>query len=241
MDAAQAARLTVVRVIAGDLSPDGALQHVAQAALAMVDGTAGAVVVVAGESVDSLTVTTSPWAHSIWAAHTTARDGPATTAIATGQAVQADANDLAACWPRFWARARGLGLGATLSAPLVLSGKVLGVVALYAHTDSRFRAAEVERLEGFLVDVAPVAGAAQLVHLLARNRTHAAELHEALRVRPVIDQAIGILRSRTGESVEAAMTSLRATSNRSGVRVIELAQQIVDDAVRDARATARRA
>src|SRR5690242_20736277 len=101
MDAAQAARLMVVSVIAGDLAPQAALQHVAQGALAAVDGATAAVAVVAGESAEALTVTTSAWAQSLWTAHTTARDGPATVAIATGRAVHADAHELSVCWPRF--------------------------------------------------------------------------------------------------------------------------------------------
>jgi len=49
-------------------------------------------------------------------------------------------------------------------------------------------------------------------HLLAQAMALAAQLQTALSTRPVIDQAIGLLRGRTGRSAEDAFAQLRAIS-----------------------------
>jgi AmiR/NasT family two-component response regulator len=57
-----------------------------------------------------------------------------------------------------------------------------------------------------------------------------------LSTRPVIDQAIGLLRGRTGASAEEAFERLREISQSEHTKLAELAQRIVEDAVRRARA-----
>ncbi|HET9563393.1 MAG TPA: ANTAR domain-containing protein, partial [Mycobacterium sp.] len=63
-----------------------------------------------------------------------------------------------------------------------------------------------------------------------------AQLQKALSTRPVIDQAIGIIRGRTGRSAEDAFTQLRAMSQADHRKLADVAQHIVDEAVRRARA-----
>jgi AmiR/NasT family two-component response regulator len=52
----------------------------------------------------------------------------------------------------------------------------------------------------------------------------------------VIDQAIGLIRGRSGRSAEEAFTQLRAISQAEHRKLAEVAQHIVDEAVRRARA-----
>jgi AmiR/NasT family two-component response regulator len=61
-------------------------------------------------------------------------------------------------------------------------------------------------------------------------------LQAALSTRPVIDQAVGLLRGRSGGSTEEAFATLRAISQREHTKLAEVAQRIVDEAVRRARA-----
>lgn len=56
--------------------------------------------------------------------------------------------------------------------------------------------------------------------------------------RPVIDQAIGILRSRSGDTAAEAFVRLRAMSQTEHVKLNQVAIAIVEEAA--ARARARR-
>jgi AmiR/NasT family two-component response regulator len=61
-------------------------------------------------------------------------------------------------------------------------------------------------------------------------------LQKALSTRPVIDQAIGLIRGRSGRSAEEAFAQLRAISQTEHRKLAEVAQHMVDEAVRRARA-----
>jgi AmiR/NasT family two-component response regulator len=63
-----------------------------------------------------------------------------------------------------------------------------------------------------------------------------AQLQKALLTRPVIDQAIGLIRGRSGRTAEEAFTQLRTISQAEHRKLAEVAQHIVDEAVRRARA-----
>jgi hypothetical protein len=78
---------------------------------------------------------------------------------------------------------------------------------------------------------------------LASGRSRREQLHESayarlraqLETMPVIEQAKGILIAQTGCSPDEAFTLLRQASQRSNVRVSELAASIVDRAVTNGR------
>ncbi|MDT5263787.1 MAG: hypothetical protein QOI90_413, partial [Mycobacterium sp.] len=72
--------------------------------------------------------------------------------------------------------------------------------------------------------------------ILAQAMTLTAQLQTALSTRPVIDQAIGLLRGRSGRSAEEAFAQLRSMSQSEHRKLAEVAQRIVDEAVRRARA-----
>jgi AmiR/NasT family two-component response regulator len=61
-------------------------------------------------------------------------------------------------------------------------------------------------------------------------------LQSALSTRTVIDQAIGVILGRTGCSAEDAFTQLRAMSQAEHRTLADVAEHIIDDAVRRARA-----
>ena len=80
-----------------------------------------------------------------------------------------------------------------------------------------------------------------LVHnaqLLARARWKTKRLQRALETRAVIDQAIGIIRSRAGVSAEEAFARLARISQSENHKLHFVAERLVDEAVR--RAQARR-
>jgi AmiR/NasT family two-component response regulator len=68
----------------------------------------------------------------------------------------------------------------------------------------------------------------------AQHRTE--QLKRALDSRTVIDQAIGIVRSRSGCSAEEAFDRLTRMSQGDNVKLRVVAEQLVDEAVKRARA-----
>lgn len=85
----------------------------------------------------------------------------------------------------------------------------------------------------------PAAVAVRNGQILAEALALSVPLQTALSSRPVIDQAIGIIRGRTGRGVEEAFTQLRALSQSQHPKLADVAHQMVDEAVRRARARAR--
>ncbi|MDT5251482.1 MAG: hypothetical protein QOH07_422, partial [Mycobacterium sp.] len=72
--------------------------------------------------------------------------------------------------------------------------------------------------------------------LLAGARERAERLEQALDSRAVIDQAVGIIRSRSGVSAEDAFSRLVRMSQNENVKLREVAARLVEEAVRRARA-----
>ncbi len=71
--------------------------------------------------------------------------------------------------------------------------------------------------------------------VLASSQRLTAQLGQALS-RAVIDQALGIVMSRTGAGPEEAFDRLRAMSQSQHVKVAGVARVLVDEAIRSARA-----
>jgi AmiR/NasT family two-component response regulator len=70
---------------------------------------------------------------------------------------------------------------------------------------------------------------------LAVAQQRATQLQEALGSRTTIDQAIGILRSRSGDTADEVFARLRAISQSENIKLAVLAERIVEEAVRRAR------
>ena len=110
---------------------------------------------------------------------------------------------------------------------------VVGAMNVYARGRDAFdeRAEEIGQLYA-----APAAIAVQNAYMLAQARLLATNLQAAMISRAVIDQAIGILRSRDGRTAEQAFDRLRELSQREHTRLAVVAESIVNEAVRRARA-----
>jgi AmiR/NasT family two-component response regulator len=71
---------------------------------------------------------------------------------------------------------------------------------------------------------------------LARSQRLAAQFEQALTSRSTIDQALGVLMSRSGASPEQAFEALRSMSQSQHLKLHQVAQTLLDEAVRRARA-----
>jgi len=160
-------------------------------------------------------------------------EGPCLLAVQTRAIQTSGSLGGEARWPRFGPRVGRMGVHSVLSLPLLLPDRVVGALNVYAHGKDTFGPDAVRIGESF---ARPAAVAVYNAQILARSQQLADQLRQALVSRAVIDQALGIIRSRTGADAEEAFDRLRTMSQSQHVKLAELAQSLVDEAVRRARA-----
>jgi GAF domain-containing protein len=166
--------------------------------------------------------------------YVTVEEGPCITAAVERRTVRTGSLTGERMWPRFGPRVGRLGVHSALSLPLVLPpGETVGAINVYAHRKNAFGEHAAHLGELFAT---PAAVAVHNAQLLTQAQALAAQLQQALSTRPVIDQAIGLMRGRTGATAEEAFARLREISQNEHVKLAAVAQRIVDEAVRRARA-----
>jgi GAF domain-containing protein len=135
-------------------------------------------------------------------------------------------------WPQFGSTVARLGVHSAVSLPLVTEDGVLGAMNVYAHAKHVFddRAAALGELYAV-----PAAIAVQNAQVLAQAQRLTERLRAALESREVIDRAVGIMMSRSGVSGQEALDRLRRLSQHEHRKLSQVAEQIVDEAVRRAR------
>ncbi len=164
--------------------------------------------------------------------YVTLNEGPCITAAMEARTVRSGSLGGEKMWPRFGPRVGRLGIHSALSLPLLLPGQVVGAINVYARAKDVFDDHATELGELFAT---PAAVAVHNAQILAQALTLTAQLQAALSSRPVIDQAIGLLRGRTGGTADEAFARLRAISQSENTKLTDVAKQIVDEAVRRAR------
>ncbi|MEO8815934.1 MAG: GAF and ANTAR domain-containing protein [Mycobacterium sp.] len=162
-----------------------------------------------------------------------ANEGPCITAALERRTVRSGSLSSEKLWPRFGPRVGRLGVHSVLSLPLLLPGQVVGAINVYARSKDAFTEHAVELGELF---AAPAAVAVHNAQVLAQARALAIQLQTALSSRPVIEQAIGILRARTGGTADEAFARLRSISQAENAKLAAVSLRIIDEAVRRARA-----
>jgi hypothetical protein len=113
---------------------------------------------------------------------------------------------------------------------------VTGAINAYAYKRDAFGDWAVRLGTQF---AGPAAASVCNAQLLAHAQKRAETLHRALESRAVIDQAIGILRSRTGANSQDAFDRLVRISQTEQTKLREVAERLVEEAVRRAKARLR--
>ncbi len=150
--------------------------------------------------------------------------GPCLEALSIGEVVEAI--DLAeeTRWGVYPAIALGHGIRSVLSTPLIVDGKPVGVLNLYA--DSALAFTDVDRrLALLLAGQATVAITAALRHY--DEITLSDHLRAALSSRSIIDQAIGIVMAQQRCDAEHAFGLIRKVSQQRNVKLREVAANLV--------------
>ena len=164
--------------------------------------------------------------------YVTLNEGPCITAALERRTVRSGSLGGEKMWPRFGPRVGRLGVHSALSLPLLLPDRVVGAINVYAYGKNVFDEHAAEFGELF---AKPAAVAVYNAQILADALALSVQLQAALSTRPVIDQAIGLIRGRTGRNADDAFAQLRAMSQSEHRKLAEVAQRIVDEAVRRAR------
>jgi GAF domain-containing protein len=129
-----------------------------------------------------------------------------------------------------------MAVHSALSLPLIVGDRVIGAINAYARSRDAFGEHAVQLGTQF---AGPAAVSVYNGQLLDHAQERTAQLERALSNRAVIDQAIGIIRSRSGASAEEAFDRLTRLSQTENIKLHIVAQRLVDEAVRRARVRQR--
>jgi GAF domain-containing protein len=122
-------------------------------------------------------------------------------------------------WPRFAARVHDVGIGSLLSVQLYVKGEDLGALNLSSRSAHAFDEASE--------DVALLFASHASVAMIGAQKEE--QLRDALSTHDVIGQAMGIVMARYEITAERAFSVLVRHSQHSNRRLLDLAEEIVND------------
>ena len=160
-------------------------------------------------------------------------EGPCITCMKSRRPIVSGSLGSDSRWPHFGGRVARMGVHSALSLPLVVGDEVIGAINSYARRRDAFGEHAVQMGSQF---AGPAAVSVFNAQLLARAQEQTAQLQRALASRAVIDQAIGIMRSRSGGSAQEAFDRLVRLSQSENVKLHAVAERLVEEAVSRARA-----
>ena len=164
--------------------------------------------------------------------YATLHEGPCISCMQTRRAVVSGSLGADKRWPRFGNRVARRGVASALALPLLIDGQVVGSINVYARDKDVFGEHAVRLGSAF---AAPAAVSVYNTQLLVAAQERAEQLQRALLSRKVIDQAIGIIRGRTGGTEEDAFNRLKRISQTENTRLAAVAERFVAETVRRAR------
>jgi GAF domain-containing protein len=149
--------------------------------------------------------------------------GPCLDAARTGSEVSVPDLGRDVRWPHVQAKAQKVGIGSVLSVPLSVNETPLGALNVYSRSTEGLGPAGLEEARRFAEQATVLLANAQA---FARSEERNEQLREALASRDVIGQAKGILMEREGVTADQAFDILRRASQRSNIKLRELAEQL---------------
>lgn len=163
-------------------------------------------------------------------------EGPCITAMQSGRATVSGSLGSDDRWPRFGLRVAQMRMHSALALPLIVGDQVIGAINAYAKCRDAFAEHAVQLGCQF---AKPAAVSVYNAQLLANAHERTLRLQRALDSRSVIDQAIGIIRSRSGGNADEAFERLTQISQAENIKLYAVAERLVDEAARRARARRR--
>ena len=161
------------------------------------------------------------------------KEGPCITCMQSRRACASGSLGSDGRWPHFGGRVARMAVHSALSLPLMVGDEVIGAINTYARSRDAFGEHAVQLGSQF---AGPAAVSVYNAQLLAGAQERTKALQRALDSRAVIDQAIGIIRSRSGVSAEVAFDRLTRLSQTENIKLHVVAERMVEEAARRARA-----
>jgi GAF domain-containing protein len=155
-----------------------------------------------------------------------AQEGPCLDSYRTRQPVlNQHLGQLEDRWPRFAPVALKAGFRSVHAVPMRLRGNVIGALNL-------FRTSQADLIEADIVAAQALADAATIAVLshqaVLETQLVNARLSHALNSRIVIEQAKGVLAERTNLGMEEAFALVRAHARNNNLKLVDVAQGVVD-------------
>jgi GAF domain-containing protein len=223
----------LAKLATGLLPLEDSLTRVAQYAVRAIPGAEGAGLTLLEENRSDTIVSTADFVAQIDDIQYSLGQGPCVSAVADRKIVLSGSLGGDRRWPQFGSRVARLGVHSVVSLPLITDEGVVGAMNVYAHDKNAFTADAGRLGELFAV---PAAIAVQNAQVLAQTKRLASQLQVALSSRGVIERAVGIMMSRSGGTEAEALDRLRTLSQHQHEKLPVVAQSIVQEAVRRARA-----
>lgn len=156
-----------------------------------------------------------------------AQEGPAQTAWETGEVVLVRDLESDERWPTFARTSSAIGVSSVLVAPVRIGEQTIGVLSIYNQKKNMF----VNPAPHLVQLLAEAVGAA-IHHITEEKRLRdvADQLEEAMASRATIEQAKGIVMMRQGCSADEAFQHLAVQSQRTNIKLRDLAAALVDEA-----------
>lgn len=232
-DALRDSLVKLSRLGVGRMSLEVLLTRVAGYAVQAIPGAQGAGLTLLENERQNTIVATAQFVSEVDAIQYGIGEGPCISAAREGSTMISGSLGGDARWPRFGGAVARLGVHSAVSLPLITPDGVVGAMNVYARDKDVFDERAAELGEVFAV---PAAIAVQNAQVLADAERLAVRLQAAVENRAVIDRAVGILISRSGISPTEALERLRQLSQAEHKKLAVIAQAIVEEAARRARA-----
>jgi GAF domain-containing protein len=231
----------VAGLVAGGRGVVDLLGDVAAYAARAIPGVDGAGVTVIDTSGDAPTVTswavTADFVDDIdKLQYMDIREGPCITCMQSRRPTLSGSLGSDRRWPRFGGGVARMGVHSAMSLPMLVGDQLVGAINTYARSRDAFGEHAVELGSQF---AGPAAVSVHNGRLLDRAQERTQQLQRALGTRAVIDQAIGIIRARSGVGAQVAFDRLVRMSQAENVKLHIVAERLVDEAVRRAAARLR--
>jgi GAF domain-containing protein len=215
-----------------ELNLEQLLTRVAQYAVQAIPGADGSGLTLLEEGRANTIVATAPFVREVDDIQYGLMQGPCVSAAAGGRTVMSGSLGSDQRWPQFGSKVARLGVHSAVSLPLITANGVVGAMNVYAHAKHAFDDRAAALGEAF---AEPAAIAVQNAAVLAQALRLAEQLEASQTTRSTIDRAVGILMSRSGATDHEALDRLRTLSQQEHHKLVDVAQQVIDEAVRRAR------
>ncbi len=164
------------------------------------------------------------------------REGPCITCMESRRPIVSGSLGSDSRWPHFGGRVARMRMHSALALPLIVGDQLIGSINAYAKSRDAFADHAVQLGSQF---ARPAAVSVYNAQLLSHAHDRTLRLQRALDSRSVIDQAIGIIRSRSGSDSDEAFQRLAQISQTENVKLHMVAERLVEEAARRARVRLR--